>query len=383
MECNKCLQNQVSDPDFSLNSQGVCNYCLDVEPQYNDLIHNYAKFETIIETIKSHTKGDTYHCLVGMSGGVDSSYIAHLCGKHGLNPLIVHFDNGWNSELAVNNIKVILEKYNFELHTLVVDWEEFLDLQKSLIKSDVIDIEIASDHAIYATMMSLAKKYKIKYVLSGANVATESGMPPSWSWRKGDWINMKNIHKKFGSVKLKTFPVYSSFSQFRDKLFKLGPQRIDLLNYVPYKKYEAISTLKAEYGWVEYSGKHYESIFTAFYQSYILPTKFNVDKRISHLSALIRNKEISKEEANELLNEPLFSSEKDLKIKKEYFCKKLGLSILEFDEIMARSPKPHIYYKSDQPYFDTLKRINIMLINLGLSRIVKRYVSANKSWESK
>lgn len=382
MECIKCLQNSDNDPDFSTDELGVCIYCRETEAEYEALPYLQNEFTSLIEQIKEDTKNDEYNCIVGMSGGVDSSYVAHLCGIHNLKPLIVHFDNGWNSELAVNNIKLIIEKYDFELHTLVVDWDEFADLQRSLIKSGVVDIEMASDHAIYATMIKLAKKYKIKYVLSGANVATESGMPPSWSWRKADWINMKNIHKIFGSKKLYSYPVYSSFAQFFDKLLGVGPQRIDILNYIKYGKEEAVNTLKEVYSWTEYEGKHFESFFTAFYQSYILPEKFGIDKRISHLSALIRNNELSKDDALKILNKPLYKDEKKKIADKHYFCDKLSFTVDEFDMIMKEKPVHHLYYKSDEVYFSYLKKITKILKKMGLLFIVKRYITKNKAWDS-
>jgi len=276
-----------------------------------------SQYTDIMSKIKSDGVGKKYDCLIGMSGGVDSSFIAHLCGIEGMRPLVVHFDNGWNSELAVSNINNIIEPYGFDLETLVVDWEEFADLQRALIKSSVIDIEMASDHAIYATMIRLAKTHNIGYLLSGANIATESGMPPSWSWRKGDWVNMRNIHKLFGSVRIKTFPVYSSFRQFIDKFFNLGPKRIDILDYYPFKKGLALDVLQEKYDWREYGGKHYESLFTAFYQAYILPKKFGVDKRISHLSSLIRNGEISRADALVELSAPIFPTDRKMQQDKE------------------------------------------------------------------
>lgn len=380
MECVNCLQSSKSDPDFAVDDLGICVYCNEVKPRYEEMRANQAEYSNIISQIKTDGLDKKYDCLIGMSGGVDSSFIAHLCGVEGLRPLVVHFDNGWNSELAVSNINNIIEPYGFDLHTLVVDWEEFADLQRALIKSSVIDIEMASDHAIYATMIQLAKKHNIKYLLSGANIATESGMPPSWSWRKGDWINMRDIHKKFGSVRIKTFPVYSSFSQFMDRLFKLGPTRVDILDYYPYQKHVALNVLKEKYEWREYGGKHYESLFTAFYQAYILPQKFGVDKRISHLSALIRNGELSRAGALEELNAPLFPSDRKMHQDKEYFCKKLGFSEGEFDIIMNSPPRPHTFYKSDETWFHVLKLVSQFLKRIGLTAIVKRYMTNSSKW---
>ena len=353
-ECNTCLQNNEYDKNIFFNSEGTCSYCLAVKPRYDEIERNKPKLDSIINKIKLAGKGKKYDCIIGMSGGVDSSYVAHLCKIYELRPLVVHFDNGWNSELAVDNVYKIINKNNFNLHTLVVDWEEFKDLQRSYIMADVVDIEVPTDHAITASLARLSKKHNIKYIISGGNIATESGMPEEWSWRKADLINLKDIHSKFGKIKLKTFPVFSSFNLFFQRFFNIGAERIDILDYLDYKKNKAIDILKKEYDWREYGGKHYESFFTKFYQAHILPTKFNIDKRITHLSSMIRNGEITKKQAKEEIALELYDPI-ELERDKEYFCKKLDFSLSEFDEILYRKPKPHLYYKSDQVYFDFLK----------------------------
>lgn len=354
--CSVCVQSEKNDPDFKLDSNNVCNYCLDVVEEFKRIEALPSQFQSIINKIKKDGEGKTYDCLMGMSGGVDSSYVAHLAKLHGLRPLVVHFDNGWNTELAVDNINKILTKNGFDLHTLVVDWDEFRDIQKAFIRSDVIDIEMVSDHAITATMLKIAKKHGIKYALSGSNVATESGMPLSWSWRKADWMNIKDIHNKFGELKIKTFPKFSSFDILFNRLKgDVGIESITILDYIKFRKLDAIEELKREYDWREYPGKHYESFFTKLYQAYILPEKFGVDKRISHYSSLIRNGEISREEVLLKLQEPLYNPA-ELKNDIEYFCKKIGFEKSEFSEIMQRSPKPHDFYKSDEKYFKILTK---------------------------
>ncbi len=370
-ECKICLQNNEFDSYVSFDSEGVCNYCSEVKPRYDEVKNNYIKLPKIIKKIKEDGQRRDYDCIIGMSGGVDSSYVAHLCKVYELKPLVVHFDNGWNSELAVDNVYKIINKNNFELFTLVVDWEEFKDLQRSFILSDVVDIEVPTDHAITASLVKLSKKHKIKYMISGANVATESGMPPDWSWRKADLINIKDIHKKFGKIKLRTFPTYSSFQLFRDRLLGFSQERIDILDFLEYKKLDAIKILKKEYDWREYGGKHYESLFTKFYQAHILPKKFNVDKRRPHLSSLIRNGEISKHEALQEINEPLYD-ENELERDKEYFCKKLDFALDEFDQILSKEPKHHSYYKSDQIYLDILRSLADFINKIGLGSILKR-----------
>lgn len=340
----------TTDPKISFNTEGVCNYCIETEeklPNYrftNDQVENNIK--TLLQQIKANKKGK-YDCLIGLSGGVDSSYVTYLASKWKLNPLIVHFDNGWNSELAVSNINKILDKTGFDLQTYVIDWEEFKDLQKSFIKASVVDIEMLTDHAIRAAIYQLAKENNIKVILSGNNFPTEHGMPEAWLWQKADLTNIKHIHKLFGEKKLKTFPTMGLYKSF---IYKLLNKLVYLepLNLINYKKLDAMNTLQNEYDWKYYGGKHYESLFTKFYQAHILPEKFNIDKRKSHLSALIRNGELTLEKAKKELLTPLYTRE-EFNREKEFVLKKLGLKTEEFENIMKQPPKSHNEYKTDAP----------------------------------
>ncbi len=358
-ECSKCLHNDEYDKEITFSSKGVCNYCTKTSEDLDNVTKNFPLYDSVIQKIKSSKGKNGYDCILGMSGGVDSSYLAHIAKKEELNPLIVHFDNGWNTELSVDNIHKIIEKNKFDLHSLIVDWDEFKDIQKSVIKSGVVDIEMVTDHAIGATLFKLAKEKNIRYIISGSNVATESVMPASWSWSQRDFRNIKYIHKKFGTKKIKTFPHFP-ISRFLGKYSGNNIEFIHLLNYFPYKKFEAIKVLKDEYDWREYGGKHYESFFTKFYQAYILPKKFNIDKRIAHLSALIRNKEITKEQAKIEIMKPIIEPN-ELKRDLEYFCKKLEFSLAEFDEIMKMPPKNHNEYKNDYEISSILMKIKKFL----------------------
>ncbi|WP_266205281.1 N-acetyl sugar amidotransferase [Pontibacter kalidii] len=344
--CVKCLMDST-DPDIHFNSGGICNYCLEAEetlPKYRYTDEQIgANIGRLLQHIKANRKGK-YDCLIGISGGVDSSYVAHLAYKWKLTPLVVHFDNGWNSELAVSNINKILDKTGFDLQTYVIDWEEFKDLQRSFIKASVVDIEMLTDHAIVASMYRLAKENNIKCILSGTNYATEHGLPSAWVWQKVDLKNIQHIHKLFGRQPLKTFPTIGIYKSFLYKiLHKLD--FLEPLNIINYKKLEAMEVLEKEYGWRYYGGKHYESWFTKFYQAYILPQKFNIDKRKSHLSALIRNEEITLEQAREELAKPLYTVE-DLTQEKEFILKKLEFTPEEFEEIMQAAPKRHDEYET-------------------------------------
>jgi hypothetical protein len=275
----------------------------------------------------------------------------------GLNPLCVHFDNGWNSEIAVNNIKKIVSKCNFDLETYVIDWPEFKDLQRSFLKAGVIDIEMLTDHAILATMFKLRAKHKIDYVLSGNNYVTEHGMPSSWVWDKADFVNIKNIHKIYGTKKIKKFPATSKFKMRLNHKFGLGGTYAEPINMVNYSKTKVMEELKKEFDWQYYGGKHYESVFTKFYQAYILPLKFNVDKRKVHLSALIRNGEITKEEALQALKADLYNP-LELVNDKQYVLKKLDFSEEEFDKIMKEKPNRHADFGFEElKFIGAIKKI--------------------------
>ncbi|MCZ8216666.1 MAG: N-acetyl sugar amidotransferase, partial [Cyclobacteriaceae bacterium] len=267
----------TTDPDLKFDAAGVCNHCQEaiVElPKYRFTIEQEKNnLDNIANVIRQDAKGK-YDSIVGLSGGVDSSYVAHLAKSLKLNPLVVHFDNGWNSEKSVSNIKKIVDKCGFDLETYVINWPEFKDLQRSFFKAGVVDIEILSDHAIMATMFQLRRKYGIKHVLSGSNYVTEHGMPIAWLWRKQDLTNIKSIQKQFGTRKIKDFPTLNSVQFQFIKMFKLGGNYIEILNHINYSKSRAMETLIKEYEWSYYGGKHYESTFTKFYQAYVLPTKF-------------------------------------------------------------------------------------------------------------
>tara|TARA_Y100000768_G_scaffold246091_1_gene186633 strand:- start:17833 stop:18951 length:1119 start_codon:yes stop_codon:yes gene_type:complete len=357
--CNFCILD-TSDPDISFDREGICSHCNHWLPRVNKLPKDEATEELNLKKIASKVRdsgqGKEYDCMIGLSGGVDSSYIVHLAYKLQLKPLIIHFDNGWNSELAINNIEKLVKKCNFELQALVVDWEEFRDLQKAYFEASVIDIEVVTDHAIIATMFKSARKYNIKYLLSGGNIATETGMPVSWTWPKKDLKNLKTIHKRFSKTPLKTYPTRSIWEDIFYKRISKGVEDIRILDYVCYSKSKAISLLENEYGWKYYGGKHYESVFTKFYQAYILPNKFGIDKRRVHLSSLIRNNEISRAEALEEMKKDLYS-EIELREEKEYILKKLGYTDDEFSEIMKKDPIDHIHYGSDYTNLNLLKKV--------------------------
>ena len=357
--CTKCLvDSRISEVYFDKNL--VCSYCKEFIPYINELknkIRNSNIFQKQINLIKKSSKNKKYDSLIGISGGVDSSFIVHLAKKNNLNPLLVHFDNGWNSELAISNINSLINKTKFDLKTVIVNWEEFRDIQLSFLKAGVVDIELVTDHAIFANMLDIASKYKIKNILSGTNIMTEHAMPLEWIWRKTDLRNIKDIHKNEGNGKIKTYPRMHFFKWYLNLYVLKKYNVIELLNYIDYSKKNAIQTLEEEYNWRSYDEKHYESIFTKFYQSYILPNKFNINKKIIHYSSLIRNGEISRSEALNKINKN-YQDQDNIEMEKKYIAEKFSLSLQEFEKLISKENiKSHFDYKNSEFIFQFLKKL--------------------------
>lgn len=355
-QCTLSVMDTLQDPDIRFDEKGICNYYYEYKEGEKRSVHpgeqGRQDLQKIIDRIKEDGKGKPYDCIMGLSGGVDSSYVAYLCKQYGLRPLAVHFDNGWNSELAVKNIESMVNKCGFDLYTLVVDWEEFRDIHLAYIKASVVDIEVPTDHAIGATLMKLALKHNIKYSLSGSNVHSEFVMPKSWIFNKDDHMNLLDIHRKYGTKKIKTFPLRDTVLKKRVELAKI--QSINMLNYVDYNKQEAKKTIASELGWRDYGGKHYESLFTKFYQAYILPEKFGIDKRKAHLSTLIFSGQLTKEEALQELAQPLYEPAV-FGQEKEFFLKKLGLTDSDWDKIMKTPRRSHYDFEIEKPLDERFK----------------------------
>lgn len=358
-QCTRCVMD-TSDEDITFDSVGVCCYCHQFDSQLPHFklsgLESDIRTQSLVEEVKRNKGSQKYDSILGISGGIDSSYVALLAAKYGLNPLVVHFDNGWNSEIAVSNIHKIVDKLGFDLYSYVIDWEEFRDIQRAFIKASVVDIEMVTDHAIFASMFKIARKHGIKYVLSGTNFCTEHTMPKSWCWRKQDLTNLKNIHAIYGELKLKSYPMLGTLRFQAARKMGWGQRYVELLNLIPYSRNEAIETLKREFDWRYYGGKHYESVFTKFYQAYVLPVKFGIDKRKAHFSDLIHNGELQRYEALELLAQPAYDPN-DLQSDRAYVLKKLGFSDDEFDQIMKAPPVSHGAFKSDQWLFNLLIKV--------------------------
>ena len=293
IECKRCVLTSKDDPEIQFNIDGICNHCIGYENQIKSFPANQKDRERIlhdqIEKIKRAGHKKKYDCIMGISGGVDSSYLSIILKEFNLRPLLIHFDNGWNSELAVNNIDRIISQLKFPLYTYVVNWNEFKDLQLSYIRSGVLDWEIPTDHGFYALLHNQAYKRKINHIISGHNIVTEAILPKCMRWSKLDVANIKDIHSKFGTLKnLKTFPTMPFYKSFYYKQFA-NLNFLSPLNYLEYDKAKAKDQLIKEYGWKDYGGKHYESIFTRFYQGFVLVEKYGYDKRKAHLSTLINS----------------------------------------------------------------------------------------------
>lgn len=362
--CTTCLLD-TTDPLIKFDSDGVCNYCRSYENVKLALECNIQSsedfFQKLQRTLKSSRK-NKYDSIIGLSGGVDSSYIVLLAKKYNLNPLLVHFDNGWNSEVAVSNIQKLASFAGYDLKTYVINWNEFRDLQRSFVRAGVLDIEMLTDHAIMAALYRISRETGLRNVLSGNNLATEFGMPSSWSWNKQDWTNIKAIHRRYGEGRLSTFPVFPSWKWQVVSKLGWGMNFIEVLNQIPYEKLKAIKELQDSCDWVYYGGKHYESVFTKFYQAYILPKKFNIDKRKAHLSSLIRNCEINRNTALDELNAPIYPDPFAFQNEKEYVLKKLGFSDCEFEEIMSQKPHSHLEFASDYHFFRRLRDIKSWIV---------------------
>ena len=355
--CTKCLMD-TTDKDISFDKLGVCNHCHRYDQQLEKRVNqgegSKRILDDLIRNIKKAGTGKDYDCIIGVSGGVDSTYVAFIAKQYGLRPLAIHFDNGWNSELAVTNIEKVLEKLDIDLYTYVINWPMFRDLQLSFLKASTPDGEIPTDHAINALLFREAKKRKIKYILNGMNFATESMSVKSWAYGHSDWKYIRSIHKIYGNRKLTGYPKYS----FIDLIWWTFINRIrvvSILNYIDYQKERVMDILQNELGWVYYGGKHYESVYTRYYQGFILPQKFNIDKRKAHLSDLIRSGQISRDKAIEEIEKPIYD-EKLLMQDSTYVVKKLGVSREEFDELMNKNVKSFNDYPNNYRKVMYLKR---------------------------
>lgn len=353
--CTKTVMD-TSDPWIKFDADGICNHYHSASLRLRqELFQGNSGRERLFqltETIKSEGRGKPYDCILGVSGGADSSYVAVLASELGLRPLAVHFDNGWNTDTAVSNIEALLKFCEIDLYTHVVNWEEFRDIQRALFRASLANIEVATDHAIFALLYQIGAKYKIRHILTGSNLETETIMPDSWGYDARDSRHISSVKRLFGSpdIKLTTYPMLQPW-MFAYHTFVGKMRMVPLLNYGKYNKAEAVERMRRLFGYKSYARKHGESKFTRFFQEYYLPTKFGADKRRAHFSSQIVAGTMTREEALSALEVPLYDPI-ELEIDIDYITKKLGFSAEEWASIMADQPKSFKDYPNFGWMFD-------------------------------
>jgi N-acetyl sugar amidotransferase len=350
--CTSCIMDDTV-AGIKFDENGICSFCKihhKIETKYSLADNPEGKLKKLADKIKKTGKGRKYDCIVGVSGGRDSTYTLYNAVKLGLRPLVVHFDNGWNSEIAVQNIKNACKALNVDLYTHVADWEEFKDLQRAFLKASVSDAEVPTDWVIFSVLFKVASKKNIRFIIHGHSFRTEGTTPLTWTYMDGKYV--RNIHKKFGSGKTKSFPVMGLIEYLYYTIIRrIRQERI--LYYIPYDEKKVMDLITKELTWKDYGGKHHESKYTAFFQAYILTRKFNIDKRKLHYSALIRSGQLTREKAlSKVQIDPYTGGEELL----EYCIKKLDFTKDEFEQIMNEKPKSFTDYKSYYSFIKIMKR---------------------------
>ncbi len=364
--CTNCIMD-TSDSEIKFDYNGVCSHCNDF---LTNTIHEVypnnggAKaLEALINKIKFQGEKRSYDCIIGISGGIDSSFLALKALDWGLNPLLVHVDAGWNSELAVYNIEQLVNYCNFDFHTHIVDWDEMRDVQLAYLKSGIANQDVPQDHIFYASLYKFAIKNKIKILLNGSNHNTEGIFPKSWQYSNMDSVNLMAIHKKFGKLKLKNYETISFFDHYINFPFLQGMQVYKLLNFIDYNKDKAVDELKDRVNYREYPNKHGESVFTSFFQNYYLVKRFGFDKRRPHYSSLIVSGQMTRSKALKLLNKNSLTDH-EINSRIIYVCKKLGIGREEFDVIMNEPRRYYSDFKNWEWKYKLLKRVQQIFIKL-------------------
>lgn len=362
-QCALSVMDTIADPNITFDENGISNYYYEykeaVAQQGIKGSEGRKLQEEWAEKIKASKKTGEYNCLLGLSGGADSTYLAYLAKDLGLNPILVNFDYGWNSEIATINIENTVKNTGFDLYTIVMNWEEFKNLQRSYFKASVLDLDVPADHMIFGTLYKMAAKFKVKYILSGHNVWTEHTLPKTWNYDKFDLANLKNIHRRFENTPLKELPALGFFDLSKYN-FLYDFKRVNFLDLQEYNRKDIIKVIEDRLEWKNYGWKHHESIFTRFYQGFILPWKFKIDKRKAHYSNLIFSGQMTKKEVLEAFEQPPYPIDM-MNEDFEYIAKKLGFSLKEFEEILTQVNIPHEFYGTDkvvrERYFNFLKTL--------------------------
>lgn len=354
--CANCIMD-TSDSGIAFDARGWCDYCNNyhdnIVPNWHPDERGEREIMAQVEQIKRDGKGRDHDCLIGLSGGVDSSYVTYIAKeKFGLRPLLYHVDAGWNSQQAVNNIEKLVDGLDLDLFTEVVDWPEMRDLQLAFFKANVPHLDTPQDHAFFAGLYNFAAKNNVKYILTGANYSTECVREPlEWHYHASDLRQLKDIHRRFGTRPLKKFPLAGIFRFKIWYRFAKGVRVVKPLNSIPFHKEEAMQELVDKFGWQKYAHKHYESRFTRFYESYWLPTKFGYDKRRAHFSSLILTGQLSRDEALAKIAVPAYDPGtigEDF----EYIATKLGITVEELRALHEGPKKTFRDYKNDMALMD-------------------------------
>ena len=371
--CTNCVMD-TTDPNIEFDAAGVCDHCrtfyTEILPNWHTDERGRRELDQLVAQIKREGEGRDFDCIIGMSGGIDSSYLTYLAKEElGLRPLVFHVDAGWNSQEAVNNIEKLVDKLGLDLYTEVIDWEEMRDLQLAFFKSGVPHIDTPQDHAFFATMYKFAEEHNVRYILTGANYSTECVRNPvEWMYYQSDSTQLKDIHRKHGTRPLKTFPLTSIL---KHKVWLRYVRRIQVvrpLNYVPYIKADAMKLLIERFGWQPYPQKHFESRFTKFYESYWLPKKFGYDVRKVQYSSLILTHQMTREEALEKLKTPPYD-EATIHREIEFVAAKLGITVAELNSYLEGPSRTFRDYRSQKDIYKVGARVlRLMGVELGGKR---------------
>lgn len=364
----------TTDPGITFDDRGFCDHCITfyrkILPNWHTDEKGQVALDTLLSQIKRTGVGKAFDCIIGVSGGIDSSYLTYLAKERfKLRPLVFHVDAGWNSQVAVNNIEKLVDGLGLDLYTEVIDWNEMQDLQLAYFKAGVPNVDTPQDHAFFATMYNFAERHKVKYILTGANYSTECVRNPlEWMYYQSDSTQLRDIHRKFGTRPLATFPITNALRHKVYLRYFKGISRVSPLNYVPYAKEHAMRFLRERFGWQPYPQKHFESRFTKFYESYWLIRKFGYDTRRVQYSSVILTQQMTRHEALEKLREPAYD---DASIAQdfEYVATKLGISVAELQSYMDAPNRSHKDYKSRETiYAAGAKLMNLLGLELGGKR---------------
>lgn len=371
--CTNCVMD-TTDTAISFDVHGVCDHCRDfemnVKPNWHTDDRGRSILAAIIDQVRAAGKGLDFDCILGLSGGLDSSYMLHMLVKEfKLRPLVFHVDGGWNSDLAVNNIQMLVEKLGLDLFTEVIDWEDMRDFQLSFFKSGISQIDIPQDHAFVATLYKFANKYNVKHIINGGNIATECVRNPlEWLYYGTDMWLINDIRRQFCTRSLTNYPFSSVlFHKFYLRYIR-GVQVVRPLNYMPYSKELAINTLRDEYGWRAYPQKHFESRFTKFFEGYWLPTRFCYDTRKVQFSSLILTGQMARAVALEKLKVPAYDPD-TIDDEFAYIAKKLSISVDELRHYHTMPLKSYKNYRNQEALFNLGAKV---LRAVGTERSIKR-----------